>query len=145
MELEALSPRAPQIQYQLPTDLLISASQIKALTEDTRLTVGNKSVEVLKNENACLQLDIDRNDLKIIHDEDVMKELTAEGSEYENMAGLSNTLASFESQMADLLLKMDASDAAAVQRSPRQPVVVVKREEEMEVVEVVEVEKGERR
>ena len=51
MEALSNSPEAPTTIHRLPTELLISASQIKTLTEDTRLHVGNKSVEALKNEN----------------------------------------------------------------------------------------------
>jgi|TARA_B110000208_G_C11564649_1_gene356666 hypothetical protein len=121
MELEleesSKSPRAPQV-YHVPTALLISASQIKALTQDTRTHVGDKSVEDLKNEVRALQYENECTSTLHIGDEEVMKTLAEEGNEFENMAGLSNALETFDSQMADLLLKMDAVDAAA-EKSPR--------------------------
>jgi hypothetical protein len=54
-----------------------------------------------------------------IQDADVMKELSAEGSEFENIAGLSNALELFDSQMADLLLKMDVVDEGIERHTPR--------------------------
>ena len=128
-EQSKVSPRAPQV-YNMPTELLISASQIKALTEDTRKHVGVKSVEALKNEVRTLQYENELTSstltqMKPIEDSDVMKALAKEGSSFENMAGLSNVLEDFETQMADLLLKMDAVDASAIARTTPRVVKVV--------------------
>lgn len=117
MEEVAKSPQAPTI-HRLPTELLISAAQLKTLTEDTRLHVGNKSVEMLKNENVRMHMENEVRELEGgIHDDAVMKVLAAEGSEFENMAGLTNVLETFELQMADLLLKMDVVDESAERRT----------------------------
>jgi len=120
MEALSNSPEAPTTIHRLPTELLISASQIKTLTEDTRLHVGNKSVEALKNENLRMLMENKvRDSTQEIQEAAVMEALSAEGSEFENMAGLSNVLEAFDSQMADLLLKMDVVDTSNARRTPR--------------------------
>jgi hypothetical protein len=123
MEEQSNTPRAP-ICRSMPSELLISESQIKALTEDTRKHIGNKSVQALKHENARLLMENKvREEIGMdgseIQDADVMKELSAEGSEFENIAGLSNALELFDSQMADLLLKMDVVDEGIERHTPR--------------------------
>ena len=107
--------------HHMPTDLLISQDQLDQLTKDTRRHVGKKSVVALRSEVRELeaaafdkQLRADQNrvtDPEMLREEDVTR-VAKEEHGFTEVFGLGNALSEYMSGLDDMMLKLDAVDAA---------------------------------
>ena len=112
---------ARSYQHHMPTELLISRDQIEELTKDTRSHVGEKSVVALRSEVRDLevaafdkQLRADQSvvtDPELLNEEDVTRVATEEHG-FREVLGLGNVLSEYMSGLDDMMLKLDAVDAA---------------------------------
>ena len=130
LERESLTPRAPSSgsskgcpssHHHMPAELLISKEQIDQLTKDSRSHIGAKSIFALRDEVRELeaaafdkQLREDQKvvtDPEMLNDEDVTR-VAKEDHGFEEVFGLGNALSEYMNGLDDMMLKLDAVDAA---------------------------------
>ena len=126
LERQSLAPSVPAAgtaptHHHMPTDLLISKDQIDELTKDTRSHVGTKSVLALRSEVRELeaaafdkQLRAEQSvvtDPEMLREEDVTR-VAKEEHGLTEVFGLGNALSEYMSGLDDMMLKLDAVDAA---------------------------------
>ena len=125
LEAEALTPQGPSYgqrekKHHMPVGLLISEDKIKELTNDNRSHVGSKSLVALRDELRDLEAAAFDKKLRSSEnftkpemlDETDVKRAAIEEHGFTEVFGLGDALSDYMSGLDDVMLKLDAVDAA---------------------------------